>query len=419
MAQAILTKKENCRVCKGRDLKKFLSLGSMPLANAFLSPKNLKHKEPAFPLEVYLCSRCSLAQLVDVVSPKVLFKDYVYVSSTSESFVAHFRSFAQEAWKRFDLRPGSLIVDVGSNDGILLKPFKELGANVLGVEPAANIAKIANNNGIDTIPAFFSKELAKRIAKTRGRAAVVTATNVFAHVDDLDGFVGSMQELLSEEGVFIFEVPYLGDMIRKNLFDTIYHEHLSYFSVKPLTFLFKRLGMEIVDIQTVASHGGSLRVFVKMLGGSRASRDSVESYLQKEKESKLHSFATMKDFARRIAKNKKGLLDMLRDLKSQGKKIAGYGAPAKGNTLLNYFGIDYRILEYIIDDSPWKQGLFTPGTHIPVAAPSRLGQDKPDYLLILAWNFAEPIMKKLASFQAEGGKFIIPVPEPQIVSSHA
>ena len=160
-------------------------------------------------------------------------------------------------------------------------------------------------------------------------------------------------------------------------------------------------------------------MFVKMLGGSRASRDSVESYLQKEKESKLHSFATMKDFARRIAKNKKGLLDMLRDLKSQGKKIAGYGAPAKGNTLLNYFGIDYRILEYIIDDSPWKQGLFTPGTHIPVAAPSRLGQDKPDYLLILAWNFAEPIMKKLASFQAEGGKFIIPVPEPQIVSSHA
>ena len=403
-----------CRICGSPDLQQFLSLGKMPLANAFLRADQLTGKEPSFPLDVYLCESCSLVQLRDVVDPGLMFQEYVYFSSTSESFVAHFQNFAAEVHHRFELGSDSLVIDIGSNDGILLKPFQQLGVRVLGIDPAQNVARLATQQGIETLPMFFGRETAEGIRKKRGAARVITANNVFAHVNDLDDFVTAVGILLSQDGVFIIEVPYLGDLLEKNLFDTIYHEHLSYFSVKPLMRLFEKHGMEIFDIQKVKSHGGSVRVFVRRKNPTGGIEPAVQSFLRAEEKLRLYSPETWRRFANSIAQNKTELKILLDGVKVQNKVVAGYGAPAKGNTLLNYFGIGISEIAYIVDDSPYKQGLFTPGTRIPVVAPSRLVDEPPDYILILAWNFAEGIMNKLSSFQKAGGKFIIPVPQPRI-----
>jgi len=404
-----------CRICRSRRLHRFVSLGPMPLANAFLGEEQLSAVEPMFPLDVYLCSDCSLVQSIDVVDPSLMFKNYVYFSSTSDSFVTHFRSFAQDVFERFELSSRSLVVDIGSNDGILLRPFHQLGLRILGIDPAENVARQATENGIETLPIFFNLETAQMVQATKGKADVITANNVFAHVNNLDDFVRGVKILLQDHGVFIFEVPYLADLLQKNLFDTIYHEHLSYFSVKPLVVQFQKHEMRIFDIQRVASHGGSLRVFVKNQTAPYPEAESIETLLQMEKDLNLYDLQTWRAFAERIQENKRKLRALISELKSQGKKIAGYGAPAKGNTLLNYFEIGRGDLDYIGDDSKFKQGLFTPGTHIPVVSPLFLEKDKPDCILILAWNFAGPIMKKLSAFHESGGKFIIPVPSPEIV----
>lgn len=404
-----------CRACGGARLERFLSLGPTPLANAFLNRERLAEPEPTFPLDVYLCGDCSLVQLRDVVSPELLFKDYVYVSSTSESFVAHFRSFAEDAVDRFGLERGSLVVDVGSNDGILLRPFQELGMRVLGVDPAENVARLATRAGIETLPVFFDEGIAREIVRTRGPAKVVTGTNVFAHVDRPQRFMAAARELLSDDGVFIAEFPYLADLFEKNLFDTVYHEHLSYFSVKPLTMLFPRMGFEIVELRRVPTHGGSLRVFARKTPTAAAAGPSVEELLLLERELGLGELRTWLEFAERVRRNKEALRSLLEGLKTRGKRIAGYGAPAKGNTLLNYFQLGPEQLDYIVEDSAFKQGLYTPGTRIPVVAPDRLRKDRPDFILLLAWNFAGPIMEKLSSFKREGGRFILPVPEPKVV----
>lgn len=411
----LMTRNSSCRACKGVKLTRIFSFGPQPPANAFLNKEEFAKPELFFPLDVYFCHGCSLVQLMDIVSPELLFKDYVYVSSTSPAFIAHFQSFANSVFSRFNLSPASLVVDIGSNDGILLRPFQALGASVLGIDPAVKIAHQATADGIETLPYFFNQALAKKLVAERGRATVIAGTNVFAHVNDLDELVEGVKTLLAPNGSFIIEAPYLVDFLEKNLFDTVYHEHLSYFAVRPLYTLFSRLGMEIFDVEKVNSHGGSLRVFVKHRGAEQENRESVKQYMAREEYLKLDSLAPYKDFAKRVEKNKEDLLSLLREFKLKGKIIAGYGASAKGNTLLNYFGITNEMVDYMVDDSLWKQGLYTPGTHIPVVAAKKLAESRPDYILILAWNFAEQIMDKLKEFKAGGGKFIIPVPTPKVI----
>lgn len=415
MKEPFIKKRKNCRVCQGRNLEIVFSLGPTPLANAFLKPSQVEGPESFYPLDVYFCQDCGFLQLGHVVSPQILFGDYVYVSSTSPVFVAHFEKFSQEIISRFSLNPQSLIVDIGSNDGILLRPFKEKRIRVLGIDPAIEIARLATRSGITTIPKFFSLKLASPIVAKYGKAKIVTGTNVFAHINDLDEVVSGVKKLLTTDGVFIIEVPYLLEFLRQNLFDTVYHEHLSYFTLKTLKVLFERLGMKIFAVEKVETHGGSLRVFSQMIGGRHPADKAVRKFLRQEDKLKLSSISTYQKFAQKIYRNKIRLIKILTDLKVKGKKIAGYGAPAKGNTLLNFFGIGKETLDFIVDDSPWKQGLYTPGKRIPVVSSAELYKKRPDYVLILAWNFAQPIMKNHTRFAEKGGRFIIPVPRPKIV----
>lgn len=417
MTNSLCKQITSCRACKNSSFVSVLDLGKTPPANSFLETidKRAPDKEFWFPLKVLLCKNCSLLQLKHVVSPKLLFDNYVYVSSTNKAFTKHFKDFSENVVAMLTLKKGNLIIDIGSNDGILLKPFKSQGMRVLGIEPAKDIAKRANQNGIKTIQKFFSPKLAKAIVKKYGPAKVVTANNVFAHIDDLDKVIIGVKILLEDDGVFIIEVPYLVDFLRKNLFDTVYHEHLSYFAIHPLKGLFERLGMKIFAVRKVRSHGGSIRVFVKKNSRKYKVNSSVSRYIGLERELKLHTLIPYRLLSKRIENNKKKLKNLLLSLKRQRKQIVGYGAPAKGNTLLNYFGISKRVLDYIVDDSVYKQGLYTPGTHIPVVAPRALYRDQPDYILILAWNFAQPIMKTHQEYKRLGGAFIIPVPYPKII----
>lgn len=402
-------------MCKGRDLKQVISLAPTPPANAFLNLKELKKAELFFPLQVNFCSNCGQLQLTHVVSPQLLFRNYVYVSSTSPVFVAHFAEYTADLISRFNLSSKSLVLDIGSNDGILLKPLKAKGIKVLGVDPALEIAKKATKNGLLTLPFFLDTNLAKKIVKRFGVADVVCANNAFAHINDLDEVVNAVKILTSDNGVFVIEFPYLVDFLQKNLFDTIYHEHLSYLSIRPLQALFTRLKMEIFDAKKVSSHGGSLRVFVKKIGGNHRLQKSVAEFIKNERKLGLDKIDTYLKFAKKIEINKNELTSILKKIKKEGKKIVGFGAPAKGNTLLIHFEIDSKILDYIVDDSKYKQGLFTPGTHILVTTPEKLAKTRPDYILILAWNFAESIMSRFAEFKKSGGHFIIPVPKPKII----
>jgi len=396
-------------------LKKVLTLGPTPLANAFLTEQQINIGEKFYPLDVYFCTNCHFLQLGHVVSPLLLFQNYVYVSSTSKVFIKHFEQYAERVYKRLKLNAGSLVIDIGSNDGILLKPFKKLGTKVLGIEPAENIAEIARAEGIDTISEYFSKKLAHFVVKKYGKADAITANNVFAHIDDLDEVIEGLKILLKDNGVFVMEAPYLIDFLQKRYFDLVYHEHLSYWSVDALQTLFKRFNMTVFFVEKVAVHGGSIRVFVKKEEGQFTVDKSVKQFLLKEGEMKLKDITTYLDYAQKVYENKVKLLLLLEKLKSEGKTIAAYGAPAKGNTLLNFFGIGTETLDFVVDDSKFKQGLFTPGKHIPVVPSQQLYEKKPDYVLILAWNFAESIMKTHDKYKNEGGRFIIPVPKPRIV----
>lgn len=402
----------HCRVCLDRDLKKVLSLRPTPPANAFLKEEDLIKPEQAFPLELYFCAACGFVQLLDIVSPELLFSDYVYVSSTSPSFVRHFEEMAAHVSNRLNFPQDSMIVDIGSNDGILLRPFKNLGWKVLGIDPAKKIAEEATAKGIKTIAAFFNEQTGKNTKLEYGQAKLITATSVFPHIDNLDSVLGGVKELLADDGVFMIEAYYLADMLEKKLFDTIYHEHLSYFTVKTLKRLFERLQMEIFDVEKTDTHGGSLRVYVQKHGGPRQVNEAViQAFLQNEDRQGLSKEETYSAFNKKIEENKQRLLELLVSLKKNGKKIVGYGAAAKGNTLLNHFNIGREFLDYVVDDSPWKQGLFTPGTHLPVVPSTEIAKTNPDYILILAWNFAEPIMEKLGPKY----KFIIPVPKPMVI----
>jgi len=404
-----------CRVCHCESLTKFLDLGFTPLADNFLSPYKLQQPETYYPLEVFVCDNCSLVQLGYVVPPRVLFqRGYPYVSSTTATGRAHFHSLAREISSRFGLGSGDLVVDIGSNVGLLLQGFKRQGVAVLGIEPATNICEIARSNGIETINEFFSEELALKIVKAKGKAKAVTGTNVVAHIDNHHALVKALDILLGERGVFVFEAPYLVDLVGNLEYDTIYHEHLSYISVMPMIKLFHQFGMDIFDIEKVSIHGGSLRYFVAK-GKAYPVSASVDRFLKLENKRKIHDIDTLKDFAKSIENNREELVWLLRSLKHEGKQIAAVSAPAKGMTLLNYCRIGPELLNFVTEKAPLKIGKYTPGTHIPILPDSELIKQMPDFALLLAWNFADEIMSNLDDYRKAGGKFIIPIPKPVIV----
>ena len=409
---APVMRRTTCRLCNSADLHKILFFGETPLANAFRLPSDTS-PEVFAPLVVNMCGRCKLVQLRDVVDPSVLFRNYLYVSGTSVSFVAHFAAYAKSVAERFKLTNDSLVVDIGSNDGVLLSQFKELGTKILGVDPAEDIATQASARGIPTVAAFFTSDVATEIEKTHGKASIITANNVFAHTDDVMLFASTVRELLQEDGVFIFEVQYLKDLVEKNLFDIVYHEHLCYYHLMPLIPFFDKLGMRVFDVERVETHGGSIRVFVGHTSGPHERAESVARMLESEKE--LGRVETYQRFAKRIKENGTKLRALLTELKKNGKRIVGYGAPAKATTLCYAFGIDSSLLDFIVDDSSLKQGRLMPGTHIPIRAANALYEERPDYCLILAWNFAGEIMRAHEKFKASGGSFILPVPEVRIV----
>ncbi len=411
----MFVEKKSCRLCHGEKLEPFLDLGEQPLANAFLKREHFA-LERRYPLCVARClsSGCGFVQLQHVVDPDELFSDYVYVSSTSPLFVKHFEDYADKMAERLDLK-GVLTLDIGSNDGVLVKPLKNLGARALGVDPAAAIAKRASEAGLETIQGYFTENFARKLKAKRGEAKLITANNVFAHIDDLDDVALGVRALLSRDGLFVIEAPYLVDYLEKRLFDTTYHEHLSYIALRPLSAFFQRHEMHIVDVEKVETHGGSVRIMAAHKDSQFAESLAVDSMIREEEAKGLFRKETYDSFSRAVAENKKSLVALLADLKKKGKKIAGYGAPAKGNTLLNFMGIGPEVLEYIVDDNPLKQGLYSPGMHIPIESEGALRSNPPDFLLILAWNFAPSIMEKNKDFKARGGTFIIPVPTPTIV----
>ncbi|MDP3982492.1 MAG: class I SAM-dependent methyltransferase, partial [bacterium] len=355
-----------CRLCKSTSLKKVLDLGKTPPANSFLKKSQLKNKEDFFPLVVNFCDKCGQVQLSHVVDPAIMFRHYVWVSSTSPVTVSHFEEYARSVSKMVGLEQGDLVVEFGSNDGVLLKPFKKLGAEVLGIDPARNVASRATKEGIPTIPEFLNSRLAKKIVKKHAEGAkVVTGNNVFAHIHDLDEIVKAVGILLSDDGLFVIEAPYNIDLIQKNLFDIIYHEHVSYVSIRPLELFFKRFGMQIIDVVKRPVHGGTVRIFIKKNSGNYKVKESVQNFIDQEVEDGLSDVNTYLRFADNIKDNKLKLSKLLKKLKDKDNSIAGYGAPAKSTTLLHYFGIGKETLDYIVDDSPYKQGLYCPGTHIP------------------------------------------------------
>jgi SAM-dependent methyltransferase len=413
---ANIRRRTTCRLCDSRNVLHAFSLTPTPPANAFVPADALNIRQEVFPLDLFFCQDCTHLQLLDIVDPKLLFENYVYVSGTSPSFVRHFEEYSDAIARMVTLPRDALVIDIGSNDGTLLRAFKERhGSKVLGIDPARNLAEMATAAGIETIADFFSVPLARKISGERGKAAVVTANNVFAHVDDLGGIVDGIRTLLAADGLFVFEVSYLLDVVEKILFDTIYHEHLSYHAVGPLIPFLDRHGLELIEAVRVSSHGGSLRGIAQLRNGPRARGSSVSEALAQEEQVGLQSVATYQELANRIDALGTELRALLTNLRQDGKSIAGFGAPAKATTLMYHFGIGPEIMDFVVDDSPLKQGMFTPGKHIPVVSAQAIGERKPDYLVILAWNFATPIIAKNAAFRSQGGRFIVPVPKVEVV----
>jgi 2-polyprenyl-3-methyl-5-hydroxy-6-metoxy-1,4-benzoquinol methylase len=408
-------KRETCRACSDGRLRLFLSLGPTPLANSFLRSPEEFANEAFYPLDVYFCEICSLVQLLDVIDPEVLFRNYIYVTGTSETIAAHNLQYARTVVDLLKLGTNDLVIEVASNDGSLLKCFKQHGVRTLGIEPAINIAEMACASGIETITRFFNSSTAQQVRESHGPAKVVIGNNVLAHVDETQDFLRGCKKLLDENGLVVIEVPYLLDLLDRLEYDTIYHEHLCYFSVSTLMRLCDAVGLSIVRMDYVPVHGGSLRMYAGRQEQYGSHAKNVEAWAEEERGVGLNTFTRYDRFAADVKNNRQAILDLLKTLKREGKTVAGYGAPAKGNTLLNYCGIDTHLIPYTVDKNPMKIGLYTPGVHIPVLSVSTLIERQPDYVLILAWNFAQEIIRQQQEYRNRGGRFIIPIPEPRVV----
>ena len=404
-----------CRSCQADKLVSILDLGQTPLANSLLTREQLETPENTYPLELVLCPACTLVQITETVPPEILFRDYVYFSSFSDTMLQHAEKLVTTVLRERQLGPDSLAMEVASNDGYLLQFYKRAGVPVLGIEPALNVARIAEEQrGVRSLPEFFNEQLALTLAARGERADVLHAHNVLAHVADLNGFVSGIRHVLSDHGIAIIEVPYIVDLVEHCEFDTIYHEHLCYFSLTALDALFRRHQLTIVNVERVPIHGGSLRLRV-----SRAEvavpDPSVAALMEQELSWGVGDQTVYAQFAARVEGLKQDLIASLKQLKASGARIAAYGAAAKGSTLLNYFKIGRETLDFVADRSTHKQGRYMPGVHIPILAPDQILEEMPAYLLLLTWNFAAEILEQQGEYRRRGGRFIIPVPEVRVV----
>ena len=406
-----------CRSCGEHQASPILSLGETPLANALLTAGQLDAPEEVYPLDVVLCSACGLVQLTETVPPEKLFREYAYFSSFSDAMVRHAEQLASRLIPERRLGGKSLVVEIASNDGYLLQHYQRAGVPVLGIEPALNIASAASARGIRTITEFFGEPLAAALSADGQRADVIHAHNVLAHVPDLTGFVCGLACLLKDEGIAVIEVPSVKDLVDRCEFDTIYHEHLSYFSLLALDRLFRRNGLTIVDVEHLSIHGGSLRLFASRSAAASASspHPSVETRLDEERVWGADRMIPYRRFANDVSALKSALLALTSTLKRDGKRIAAYGAAAKGSTLLNYVGLGTDVLDFVVDRSTYKQGRYMPGVHLPICAPERMLEAQPDYVLLLTWNFADEILAQQAEYRRRGGRFIIPIPEVRVI----
>lgn len=402
-------RRSNCRLCNSEKLELVLPLKPSALADSYVPAAKLTEEQALYPLDTWLCLDCGHVQLLEVVDPRIMFSHYLYVTSVSLGLLEHFRKYADEIVGTLKPAKNSLAMDIGSNEGALLKNFQTHGLRVLGVDAAQNIAALANAAGIETIAKFFTADLARKIRQSHGPAAIVTANNVFAHSDVLGDMAEGIRELLAEDGVFVFEVVYLLDLVQALTFDTIYHEHLSHHSIKPFQLFFRKHGMELFHVERNRSKGGSIRGFAQLAGGPRTVDSSVRELLEQETSIGLDKPQIYHDLFARLEGLKNELHRLLADLKAEGKSIAGYGASASVTTLIHHFEIA-EFLDFIVDDDPRRQGLYSPGYHIPVVSKVALAEKKPDYVVVLAWQYATPIMTKNESFTTAGGKFIVPLP---------
>ena len=407
----------NCRFC-GTALKRtFVDLGMSPLCQTHIASHQLNLSEVFYPLHAFVCESCFLVQLDEYVAPAEIFGDYAYFSSYSDSWIRHAGAYAEHMRRSYGIGGDSTVMEIASNDGYLLQHFVDAGISVLGIEPAANVAEVAVAKGIPTTVRFFGKETAREIAAEYGPADLLVGNNVLAHVPDLNDFVAGMKRLLKADGIITMEFPHLLRLMEFNQFDTIYHEHFSYLSLFSVERIFAFHGLRIFNVEELDTHGGSLRIYAcHQDNAARETEDAVPRLHAWETEAGVADIDTYARFEEKVKETKRRLLDFLIEAKSAGKSIAGYGAPGKGNTLLNYCGIRQDFIDYTVDRSPHKQGMYTPGTRIPIYSPEKIRETKPDYVLILPWNLKEEIMQQMDYARAWGGKFVVPIPEVQVFS---
>jgi len=404
-----------CRFCSSPLKNTFVDLGMSPLSNAYLTAENLNHMEPFYPLHVFVCENCYLVQLQEFQSPVEIFSDYAYFSSYSESWLKHVKNYTEQMIERFGFNSKSQVIEIASNDGYLLQYFKKNNIPVLGIEPAKNVAEAAIHTGIPTIVKFFGVQTAEELGRNGKKADLLIGNNVLAHVPDLNDFVKGLKVLLESDGVITMEFPHLMRLIEGNQFDTIYHEHFSYFSFTSAKRIFSEHGLSIFDVDEISTHGGSLRIYAcHSEDQSKVTSESVENLLKREEVDGFKNPDFYLTFNEKVKATKRSVLDFMNKIKNQGKSIVGYGAPAKGNTLLNYCGIGKDYMDYTVDRSPHKQGYFLPGTHIPIYHPNQIKETKPDYLVILPWNLKDEIMEQMAYIRSWSGKFVILIPEIKV-----
>jgi SAM-dependent methyltransferase len=411
-----MEKIKNCRGCNSHKLVLVLDLGSTPLANSLLKEESLNKPEFKAPLEVLLCESCSLAQISCTIPPEEMFRNYAYFSSFSETMLKHAKDLCSRLHKDRQLNEESFVIEIASNDGYLLKNYNASGVPTLGIEPALNVAAVARENGVETLTEFFDSELAKNIVQTRGQADIVHAHNVLAHVPDINSILEGLRIVLKDNGIAVIEAPYAIKMIDRLEFDTIYHEHVFYFSATAINNLLNRNGLVFVDVEQVDIHGGSLRMFIAK-GGEQSA--AVKTLLEEEHLRGFDTKRAYESFAKQVKNLKATLISLVKGLKQENKKLAVYGAAAKGSTLLNYCELGLDVFDFAVDRSTAKQGLYMPGIKLPIYNPIDLLKQKPDFVLLLTWNFAEEILRQQAEYTNQGGQFIVPIPEPRILAKNA
>lgn len=412
----LVSKRNCCRLCDSKDLILVLPIRPSPIADAFVTDEQKDKPQPLIPLDLYQCQKCGHAQNIDIVNPEVLFGDYIFTTSSSPGLIKHFQHYAKDILNKLEITKDSLVVEIGSNDGTLLRFFQEHGMQVLGVDPARDIAERATNAGVRTLPEFFSSTLARAVFKDQGPAKLIVANNVYAHIDQLADITEGIAQLLDHDGAFVFEVSYLLDIIDNFVFDTIYHEHLSYHSIAPFVQFFQRYHLELFDVEKVTTKGGSMRCFVQKSGGPRKKSPVIEQMMREELRRGLHRPEIFHQYELQINQRKEELNAYLAEALAQGQRIAGYGASTTVTTLMYHFELEHK-LSYLIDDNAKKHGMYSPGCHLEVKPSSALYEERPDIVVILAWQYAQQIMEKHTRFMEENGTFVIPLPMLKVISN--